>query len=107
MEYEFGVGLLVPLLSSVTAISHIKVLKKPHVAKVVKKFIEESKIQIMNWLLQSPDLNLIKNLWFEVKQSVRHKPKPNNLDELDILLIKSISDHVAACLETRREPTKY
>jgi transposase len=144
----FGVGPLVPLMSSATGMSHVEILReyvvpflkeypaildrgrpvfqqdnaRPHTAKVAREFIEENRVRIMDWPPQSPDLNPIENLWFEVKNAVRRKPEPSNLRELDVLvqeawyeippelcrqLIVSMPDRVAACLKAAGGPTKY
>lgn len=144
----FGVGPLIPLSSSATGASHVEILQKyvvpalekypgimdrgrpafqqdnarPHTAKIAKKFIEDNRIRLMDWPPQSPDLNPIENLWYEVKKSVCRKPKPSNLEELDRLvqeawhdvpleycrhLIESMPDRVTACITAKGEPTKY
>ena len=34
-----------------------------HIAKIVKKWLEEQKFQTLKWLAYRPDLNPIENLW--------------------------------------------
>lgn len=40
------------------------------------------KLNILEWLSQSPDLNLIENLWKDLKKAVNRR-SPHNLLELE------------------------
>lgn len=53
-----------------------------HTAKIVKKWFEDSHINVLEWPSQSPDLNPIENLWRVLKIEVK-KRKPKNLKELE------------------------
>jgi transposase len=144
----YGPGPLIPLSSSVTGASYVEILRKytlptinefpgnadrgrplfqqdnakPHTAKITKQFFEDNNIRVMDWPPQSPDLSPIENLWHEVKNSVRRKAKPNNLDELNDLiqqawreippelcryLIISMPNRITACITAEGGPTKY
>lgn len=52
-----------------------------HTANLVKNYIKKSKIQLLDWPPQSPDLNPIENLWKILKDRTKNK-KHKNLDDL-------------------------
>lgn len=41
-----------------------------HTAKIVKEWLNKEKIQVLEWPPQSPDLNIIENLWDIVDQKI-------------------------------------
>lgn len=52
-----------------------------HTAKVVKNWLSDEKIPVLDWPAQSPDLNPIENLWNDVKVKVGQQ-KCKNSDDL-------------------------
>ena len=47
-----------------------------HTSKSTQKWFCENKINVLQWLSQSSDLNPIENMWSELKRAVhKHKPK--------------------------------
>lgn len=52
-----------------------------HTANVVKDWIAKEKIRVMKWPAQSPDLNLIENLWEITNRQIR-KVTIRNKDQL-------------------------
>ena len=41
-----------------------------HQLKIIKQFLTENHIKILDWPGNSPDLSLIENLWFKMKDLV-------------------------------------
>ena len=56
-----------------------------HTSNVAKKYLQNKKIEVMNWQPQSPDLNPIENLWGQLIR-LTQDCNPQKEDELfDIL----------------------
>jgi transposase len=53
-------------------------------SKVVAKWLKENKVKVLEWPSQSPDLNLIENVWAELKKHVRAR-RPTNLTQFQQL----------------------
>lgn len=53
-----------------------------HTAKSTEEWFTKNKIKVLPWPAQSPDLNVIENLWLDLKKAV-HLRKPTNLMQLE------------------------
>ena len=53
-----------------------------HTAKTMQVWLRDKSLNVLEWPSQSPDLNLIKNLWRDLKISV-HQRSPFNLTKLE------------------------
>ena len=54
-----------------------------HQSKVATAYLEKQRIQTLLWPTNSPDFNLIENLWIHLKQSINNRRQiPANADEL-------------------------
>ncbi len=51
-----------------------------HTSHSTKEWLKKNKVNVLEWLSQSPDLNLIEMLWKDLKQAV-HRRKPTNITE--------------------------
>ncbi len=56
-------------------------LAPAHTAKGTKRWFNDHGVTVLDWPANSPDLNLIENLWGIVKRKMRDT-RPNNADEL-------------------------
>ena len=59
-----------------------------HWSKIVKQFLTENHIKILDWSRNSPNLNPIKNLWSKVKDLMSQK-QPGSSSEL-VKVIKEV-----------------
>lgn len=92
-----------------------------HTSSIVKSFLEENNINVLEWPPQSPDLNPIEHLWDELDRKVP-KSKQRNIKEYraalfeewvkiepDILitLVDSMPQHLEAVIKAKGGPTRY
>ena len=54
-----------------------------HCSKSTQAFMQRNKYNVLEWPSQSPDLNIIENLWDDLKRTV-HARQPSNLSELEM-----------------------
>ena len=92
-----------------------------HKAKVVMSYLSEQDFEIIDWPLQSPDLNPIENLWKTLGVKVM-EINPTNTEDLWVKLqeewskisiedcqglIRSCRQRCAAVIESKGPSTKY
>uniref|UniRef100_A0A9J8BXV5 Tc1-like transposase DDE domain-containing protein n=1 Tax=Cyprinus carpio carpio TaxID=630221 RepID=A0A9J8BXV5_CYPCA len=53
-----------------------------HTAKIMKEWLHNNSVTVLEWPTQSPDLNPIENLWGDIKKMLFLKQKPRNVNEL-------------------------
>ena len=58
-----------------------------HMSKSVTAWVQKKEITVLPCLSMSPDLNLIGNLWQELKVQINHQ-SPENLQELECVIIE-------------------
>jgi len=62
---------------------------RPHVARVVREFLEENEVYALPWPANSPDLNPIEHVWDEMERRLRRLPRqPTSLQELRVSLVQ-------------------
>ena len=92
-----------------------------HTAKATLEWFKGKNLNVLEWPSQSPDLNPIENLWFDLKTAV-HKHKPSNMEELEKFcheewakipvarcgkLIETYQKRLAAVIAAKGGSTKY
>ena len=92
-----------------------------YMAKSVQEWLKLQLYQVLDWSVQSPDLNPIENLWAILKQQLRNEYEfpPRNFDELwekieDAIplrvrknLVESMPRRITAVLSAKGLWTKY
>ena len=63
-----------------------------HVSRATRKFITESKINIIKWPPYSPDLNIAEDVWKKLSDMVYDGPQFNNKHELGEKIKKSVDE---------------
>ena len=54
-----------------------------HTSKSTMKYFQERPNKILEWPPQSPELNIIENLWKDILHAV-HAMRPKNISELEV-----------------------
>ncbi len=92
-----------------------------HTAKDTKSWFNDHVVTVLDWPANTPDLNLIENVWGIVKRKMRDT-RPNNADDLKAVikatwafitpeqshrLIASMPHHIYSVIHAKGGPTKY
>lgn len=96
---------------------------RAHTAIIVRNFLQEVGISVMQWPAKSPDLNPIEHLWDHLKRKVRSRdPAPTTLQELEeavieewalipqeevVKLIRSMRERMEAVIRARGGNTRF
>ena len=94
-----------------------------HTSIMAQNWLKKNKIEVLDWLSQSPDLNPFEHFWFYFKRRLgSYKEEPlsiyelwervqdewNNVpNELCLELINSMQRRISAVLKSRGVSTKY
>ena len=94
-----------------------------HIAKIITKYLKNKRVRQMNQPPQSPDLNLIKNLWKYIKDIIsKRKHQIRNIRNMRLALqiawpqvdtgfllklCDSVLQRWEACLKNKGGATKY
>ncbi len=96
-------------------------LAHAHTAKSTKSWFNDHGVTVLDWPVNSPDLNPIQNIWAIVKRKMRDI-RPNNADDLKAAiketwafitpeqchrLIASMPQRIDAVIQAKGGPTKY
>ena len=92
-----------------------------HTGKATLVWFKGTHLNVLEWPSQSPDLNPIENLWYDLKTAV-HQQNPSNLKELELFcleesakipvtrcakLIETYPKKLAALIAAKGGSTKY
>ena len=92
-----------------------------HTTKIVENWLVENKVNKLDWVAQSSDLNPIEHIWNIMIQKMKNYHASNKDELWDILqqewysislevckkLVRSMAARVRAVIKQRGGPTKY
>lgn len=92
-----------------------------HTSKLIKRYLANKKINVLDWPSQSPDLNPIENLWSILDLECRKRQCSNEEELLETLrvawekldtgllkkLVHSMPSRIQECIKANGFPTRY
>jgi hypothetical protein len=78
-------------------------------AKTTRKWFKGKPINVLEWPSQSPDLDPIENLWYDLKIAV-HQGNPSSLNELEQFCLEWAKIPVTRCatlIDTPQDTRSY
>ena len=93
-----------------------------HTAKIVKTWLSEKNIKVLDWPGSSPDLNVIENCWMILNKKVADRHPASLADLVKVIkdvwmteitpeycenVVKSMPKRIQAVIKNKSYPTKY
>ena len=91
IQYRFMCGLASAILVE-RSCAYLKIVN-PNIVQGERKFYEEEGVNWWPTPPESPDLNMIENLWHELKEYIRREVKPTSKEQLILGIKEFLKTH--------------